>query len=423
MQLLLQAAVLGIVQGLTEFLPVSSSAHLILVRGVFGWGLLDDQHWNMIFDVSAHAGTFVALIAYFWSDIWRLVGAFFASLRFGLGDVPDRRLAWILVIATIPAGLAGWLGENAIESFFRQLPMLLGSLLVVFGLVLWAADRLGKRARELGEVGWLDGMLIGCAQALALAPGVSRSGITMTVGLARGLTRETAARFSFLLSLPIIAGAGIFGLQDVMGAVGALPEGSVAAFAMGFLWAAASGYLCIRYFLRYLQRYALAPFIIYRVALGAFLVVWFVGGSVRPLGSPLPSRRHPLRGDSGERRYLVAGGGRIASQERAGGTGGAGGQSQRDDERSVAARPESLVGPHPRQFVRHERGASGRALPYPLATLSKVGASEPRACTASDALRARNAIQLTMLSSFAPFSTSWFSGTIIRPKTVSSMCH
>jgi undecaprenyl-diphosphatase len=178
-------------------------------------------------------------------------------------------------MATVPAGLAGWRGENAIESFFRQLPMLIGSLLVVFGLVLWAADRLGKRSRELGEVGWLDGMLIGCAQALALAPGVSRSGITMTVGLARGLTRETAARFSFLLSTPIVGAAALFGLKDVMGGMSALPQGSLPTLAVGFLTAALSGYLCIHYFLRYLQRRALWPFVAYRVVLGAFLLLWF----------------------------------------------------------------------------------------------------------------------------------------------------
>jgi len=272
---LLQAALLGIVQGLTEFLPVSSSAHLILVREVLGWGLLDDPHWNMIFDVSAHAGTFAALVAYFWGDIRRLVSAFLASLRSGLGDVPERRLAWILLVATVPGGLAGWLGEDVIESFFRQAPILVALLLVVFGFILWAADRLGKRAREFGSIGWLDGVLIGCAQALALAPGVSRSGVTMTVGLARGMTRETAARFSFLLSTPIVGAAALYGLKGVTGGMNALPQGSLPTLAVGFASAAVSGYLCVRYFLRYLQRHALAPFIAYRIAVGAFLLLWF----------------------------------------------------------------------------------------------------------------------------------------------------
>jgi undecaprenyl-diphosphatase len=272
---LLQATLLGIVQGLTEFLPVSSSAHLILVREVLGWRLLDDPHLNMIFDVSAHAGTFAALVAYFWGDIRRLVSAFLVSLRAGIGDVPERRLAWILLIATVPGGLAGWLGEEVIESFFRQEPRLVALLLVAFGLILWAADRLGRRARGFGSVGWLDGILVGCAQALALAPGVSRSGITMTVGLGRGLTREAAARFSFLLSTPIVGAAAVFGLKDVAGNMGALPQGSLPMLAVGFSSAAISGYLCVRYFLRYLQRHALVPFVVYRVVLGVFLLGWF----------------------------------------------------------------------------------------------------------------------------------------------------
>jgi undecaprenyl-diphosphatase len=272
---LLQAVVLGIVQGLTEFLPVSSSAHLILVREVLGWRLLDDPHWNLIFDVAAHTGTFAALVIYFRSDIGRLLSAFLVSLRAGIGDVLERRLAWILLIGTVPAGLAGWLGEEVIESFFRQTPRLVALLLVAFGLILWAADRLGRKARELGTVAWLDGILVGFAQALALAPGVSRSGVTMTVGLARGMTREAAARFSFLLSILSVGGAAAFGLKDVMENVGALPPGSLPSLALGFASAAISGYLCVKYFLRYLQRHALAPFVVYRVALGVFLMVWF----------------------------------------------------------------------------------------------------------------------------------------------------
>jgi undecaprenyl-diphosphatase len=272
---LMQAVVLGIVQGLTEFLPVSSSAHLILAREVFGWRLLDNPHWNMIFDVSAHAGTFVALVAYLWADIRRLLGAFFASFRGGFDGLPERRLAWIIVIATIPAAAAGFLGQDAIEASLRGAPMMVAGLLVIFGVILWLAERRSRKARELGQTGWLDGVLIGCAQALALAPGVSRSGITMTVGLARGMTRETAARFSFLLSTPIVGGAALFGLKNVMAGLGALPQGSLATLGLGFISAALSGYLCLHYFLHYLQRHALAPFVIYRVALGAFLLVWF----------------------------------------------------------------------------------------------------------------------------------------------------
>jgi undecaprenyl-diphosphatase len=272
---LIQAAVLGIAQGLTEFLPVSSSAHLILMRDVLEWRLLNDPHWNMVFDVSVHGGTFAALVGYFWADIGRLAKAFFASFGGGIAGIPERKLAWTIVVATIPAAVGGYLGEQAIEASLRQAPMIVAALLLVFGLILWQAEQRGRKTKSLDETGWLDGVLIGCAQTVSLAPGVSRSGITMTIGLARGMTREAAARFSFLLSIPIIAGAALYGLRDVVGGASALPQGALAMFGVGFVSAAISGYLCIRYFLRYLQSHALAPFIIYRVAMGAFLLVWF----------------------------------------------------------------------------------------------------------------------------------------------------
>jgi len=272
---LLHAAILGVIQGLTEFLPVSSSGHLILVREFFGWSLLNDTHWNTIFDLSVHAGTFVGVLAYFWSDILRLAGAFFATFRHGIGGIAERRLAWVIAVATMPAALAGIFGEDVIETYMREAPMVVASLLIFFGVVLWLADLRGRRSRGLEETGWLDGVLIGVAQSLALAPGVSRSGITMTVGLAFGMTRETAARYSFLLSVPIIGGAALYGLYNVVGELANLPAGSVPTFATGFLSAAISGYFCIRYFLSYLQRHALAPFVIYRVVIGAFLLVWF----------------------------------------------------------------------------------------------------------------------------------------------------
>jgi undecaprenyl-diphosphatase len=275
---LIQAAILGVVQGLTEFLPVSSSGHLILVREFFGWELLSDTHWNTIFDLSVHAGTFVGVLVYFWSDVLRLGDAFFTSFRHGVAGVPERRLAWVIVLATIPAALAGVLGQDVIEEHLREAPMMVAGLLIVFGLVLWLADWRGRQARELRETGWIDGIVIGLAQALALAPGVSRSGITITAGLAFGMTRETAARYSFLLSLPIIGGAALYGFYSVLGELSHLPDGSLSIFAVGFLSAALSGYFCIRYFLSYLQRHALAPFVIYRLAVGAFLLIWFALG-------------------------------------------------------------------------------------------------------------------------------------------------
>jgi len=272
---LIHAALLGVIQGLSEFLPISSSGHLILVRELFGWQLLADTHLNTIFDLSVHAGTFVGVLVHFWSDVIRLAGAFLSTFRHGIAGVPDRRLAWILVFATIPAALAGILGEDFIEAHLREAPMIVAALLIVFGVILWVAERRGRKARKLEETGWTDGIAIGIAQALALAPGVSRSGITMTFGLAFGMTRETAARYSFLLSLPIIGGAALYGLHSVIGELSHLPPGAPPTFAVGFLSAAISGYFCIRCFLSYLQKHALTPFVIYRIAVGAFLLIWF----------------------------------------------------------------------------------------------------------------------------------------------------
>jgi undecaprenyl-diphosphatase len=184
----------------------------------------------------------------------------------------------MLAAATLPAAVAGVVGEDAVETHLREAPVIVAGLLIVFGLVLWLAEWRGRKVRELGETGWADGCLIGLAQALSLAPGVSRSGITITVGLARGMTREAAARFSFLLSIPIIGGAALYGLQDLARGSETLPEGGTGVLAAGFAAAAVSGYLCIRYFLRYLQRHDFAPFVIYRIAVGAFLMFWFASG-------------------------------------------------------------------------------------------------------------------------------------------------
>ena len=271
---LLRAAFLGLVQGLTEFLPVSSSGHLILVREALGWSLLADPHLNKVFDVALHAGTFLALLAYFRADCLRLLRSFALSLRFGLAGDPERRLAWLIVLGTIPAAVAGVLAGDIIETRLGA-PMLVAGQLIAFAFLLWLADWRGRRLRRLDQTSWADGLLVGCAQALALAPGVSRSGITITTGLALGLTRETAARFSFLLSLPIVGGAALYSLAGLARGPAALPQGSLPLFAVGTLAAVISGYLCIRFFLRYLQTHSLAPFVYYRLALGLLLLGYF----------------------------------------------------------------------------------------------------------------------------------------------------
>jgi undecaprenyl-diphosphatase len=271
---LIKAAALGIVQGLTEFLPVSSSGHLILVREALGWKLLADPHLNKMFDVALHAGTFVALLAYFRSDIVRLLVAFFLSLRRGINGDPARRLAWVIVIGTIPAAIAGVMGEKVIEQVLGA-PVLVACELILFALLLWLADARGRKTRALGRANWSDGIIIGCAQALALAPGVSRSGITITAGLMRAMTRETAARFSFLLSLPIVGGTAAYSLLGLLRHPGTLPPGSAPLFLVGMLTAVVSGYLCIGFLLRYLRTRTLALFVVYRIVLGITLLLWF----------------------------------------------------------------------------------------------------------------------------------------------------
>lgn len=275
--LVLHAIVLGVIQGLTEFLPISSSGHLILAREALGWELLADAGLNKTFDVALHAGTLISLLGYFRQDVVRLARAFGASFAGGIGGDLERRLAWLIAVGTVPAAIAGVVGEEFVEETLGN-PLLVSGLLIGVALLIWLADWRGRKVRGLPELGWWDSLLMGVAQATALAPGVSRSGITITTGLARGLRREAAARFSFLLSIPIVAGASVYSLLGLVRDPSALPAGSVSAFVAGMAAAAASGYLCIHYFLRYLQTRGLAPFVVYRVLVGATLLWWFARG-------------------------------------------------------------------------------------------------------------------------------------------------
>jgi len=273
---LLQAAVLGIIQGLTEFLPISSSGHLILARALLGWEMLADTHLNKVFDVALHAGTFFALVVYFWTDLLRLISAFATTLLHGLAGDPDRRMACLIVIGTIPGALAGVQFQKVIENTLGR-PLLVAGQLIVFALLLYAADRWSRKARAMAEASWWDGILVGLAQAVALAPGVSRSGITITTGLALGMRREAAARFSFLLSVPIVGGTAAYSFFRLVGTHGSapLPPGAVGMFLVGMIAAAVSGYLCIKYFLGYLQRKSLTPFVLYRIGFGGLLIGYF----------------------------------------------------------------------------------------------------------------------------------------------------
>jgi undecaprenyl-diphosphatase len=263
------------VQGLTEFLPISSSGHLILVPWLLGWG----EH-SLYFDAALHLGTIAALVTYFWADWLKLIRAVLAGLANPAARrEPAWRLAWLLVLGSIPAGLVGLALETTIEQYTRE-PWQVASLLIIFGLVLLAADRLASRRRTLDDVSLRDALVIGAAQALALAPGVSRSGITLTAGLMLGLERPAAARFSFLLSTPITLAAALFSLRKLVGP-GAQGGEGISVFLVGVASAAVFGFLAIGFLLRYLQRNSVASFVWYRLALG-LLVLATAALNLRP---------------------------------------------------------------------------------------------------------------------------------------------
>ena len=252
------AIFLGIIQGLTEFLPISSSGHLALLEHYF-----NVQEAGLAFDVLLHVGTLVALIVYFWQE-W--LDMFKALLRPERHNRFERRLFWYLVVGSVPGALAGLLLEKQAETIFRA-PVRIAILLAVMGIILYLADRLARHQRQLPGITLTDAILVGCAQALAIMPGVSRSGSTMTMGLFLGFTRETAARFSFLLSTPIIFGAGLYHALKLFKGGGntffTLPH------ILGFLAAIVSSYLTIKFLLRFLQRHTFIIFVIYRFAVAA----------------------------------------------------------------------------------------------------------------------------------------------------------
>ncbi len=248
----LAAVILGIVQGLTEFLPVSSSAHLALAHHFFGWNASD----NLTFDVALHFGTLIAILAYFGRD-W----VSFLERR-------DKMVAYVIV-GCIPGALAGAALEDQAATIFRD-PLQIAALLAGMGLLLAAAEKWSKHERTVEQMGWADALWIGVLQALAIMPGVSRAGITMTTGLFRGLTREAAARFSFLLATPILLGATLWSARHVVS--GEAPVDATV-FVIGVVTAAVTGFACIHFLLRFLQRHGFYVFVIYRLVLAAGVVV------------------------------------------------------------------------------------------------------------------------------------------------------
>jgi undecaprenyl-diphosphatase len=259
---LLHVVVLAILQGITEFLPISSSAHLILPKELFGW---PDQ--GLAFDVAVHIGSLAAVVIYFWRDIWQIVRAWCTSIA-GCRSSDDSRLGWYIIVATIPAGLAALIFNDVIETHLRSATVIMVTT-VVFAFYLAWADYRGKNALDLRQLTLTMVVLIGLAQAVALIPGTSRSGITIAVGLALGLQRQEAARFSFLLSIPIILLSGLHEGYQLLDANN-IPWGDIA---LGTVLSGISAYICIHYFLSFIQRIGMMPFVIYRLLLGGVLAL------------------------------------------------------------------------------------------------------------------------------------------------------
>ena len=293
----IEAVVLGILQGLGEFLPISSSAHLLIAPWLFGWHEGTPQE-KLVFDVALHLGTTVAVISYFRHDLWRLLRALFRSLVAGIRILlmprelwrllralfrpanphpNEGRMAWMILLACVPGAAAGALFEDVIEQSIRTRITLIAALLMLMGVILFLADHFGRRERPVDSLRLFEGFLIGCAQALALIPGVSRSGATITAGLMLGLTREAAARFSFLLSAPITLGATLWTFRHLVKSPPASEQ--LLLMAVGVLTSGIMGYLSIAFLLRYLRTHSVNLFLWYRLAVGLLvLTVWWMRG-------------------------------------------------------------------------------------------------------------------------------------------------
>lgn len=258
---------LAIIQGITEFLPISSSAHLLLPSIILDW-----QEQGLAFDVAVHIGSLLAVIAYFRRDIWQISISWFASLGSRQQD-DNSRLAWYIIVATAPIILVGVSAKSLVEAYLRT-GMMIAISTLLFGAVLWWADRSAKQDKALTGLDWRSALMIGLAQILALIPGTSRSGITMTAALFLGFTREAAARFSFLLSIPTIAGAGILLTKDLLEQPTAVDWYTLG---LGAFVAFVSAYACIYWFLAWISRIGMLPFVIYRMLLGMILLwlLWF----------------------------------------------------------------------------------------------------------------------------------------------------
>lgn len=261
----IQAIILAIVQGLSEFLPISSSGHLILIPHFFGW-----QDQGMAFDVALHVGTLIAVVAYFRRPLMAMTLAWFTSLK-RRETTPDARLAWCVILGTLPVGVVGLAFGDAIEEHLRN-PLFVAGTLTFYGILMWLADKLGRQSLDEYSVGWRQAVIIGCAQALALLPGTSRSGITITAGLGLGLTRSAAARFSFLLAVPGIAMAGGYEFLKLLSSGQAVDWQTML---LGLVVSGITGYACIHVLLKVIEKIGLLPFTLYRIFIAAIIVMHF----------------------------------------------------------------------------------------------------------------------------------------------------
>jgi undecaprenyl-diphosphatase len=268
----LEAIVLGITQGLTEFLPVSSTAHLRIVPAFVGW---DDP--GALFTAVIQLGTMLAVVIFFWRDLVRIVRAWLSSLRHPeVRSTLDARMGWYVIVATIPIGIFGLAFRNQIEDGARNL-YLIGITLIALGLLLLLAERVGRRVRDLENVGMRDAVWIGLGQALALVPGVSRSGATITAALFLDMKREAAARFSFLLSIPAVVLSGLFGLVELARDNG---DTSFSSLAIATVIAFFVGYVSIAFLLRYLAHHSTLVFVVYRVVVGSLVIALAASGAI-----------------------------------------------------------------------------------------------------------------------------------------------
>jgi undecaprenyl-diphosphatase len=267
---LLSAVVLGIVQGLAEFWPISSSGHLIIAHDLLNFGFVD----NLTFDVALHMGTLLALVVFFWRDIVKYIVAFFRSLaNWNVKNDFDQRMAWYIILAAIPAGIGGFLLENWADTVFRNL-WLVASLMILVGIVFLIVEKKSTKLKDLQQATWKTALLIGLSQVIALLPGTSRSGITTLTGMTQGLKRGESARFSFLLSIPVIFGAGLFKLYDATKEN--LTGQDWLIMVAGVVSAAVVGYFAIRFLLKYFQSHSLNAFAYYRFIIGGAVIVYLL---------------------------------------------------------------------------------------------------------------------------------------------------